>query len=66
MAGERGEWKVFRPTDPNAEIVARRFGRDHERKCNSPVVLTCAMWECQVANECRLRPLSAKEEGRNE
>jgi hypothetical protein len=34
----------------------RRFGRDHEKPCNDPTVLTCAFSECQEANECRCRP----------
>lgn len=35
------------------EIVWRRFGRDHDKPCRNPTVLTCAFWECQVANECQ-------------
>lgn len=63
MKGERREaaettgWRVFRPNGPDAEIVKRRFGRDHERPCNRPGVLTCALPKCQYANECRSHPL---------
>lgn len=34
--------------------VWRRFGRDHDKPCCNPTVLTCAMPECQIANACRL------------
>jgi hypothetical protein len=36
-----------------SEIVSRRFGRDHEKPCKRPDVLTCAMWPCQSAGECQ-------------
>lgn len=32
----------------------RRFGSAHDKPCKNPSVVTCAMWECQQANECRL------------
>ena len=51
-------WKVFRESDPDAEMVTRRFGRTHERPCKNPRTLTCAMPECQYANECRASPLA--------
>jgi hypothetical protein len=35
------------------DTVWRRFGRDHDKPCKRPTVLTCAMWECQKANHCR-------------
>lgn len=35
------------------EIVARRFGLDHDKPCKRPDVITCAQWRCQMANECR-------------
>lgn len=35
------------------EIVRRRFGRDHAAPCKRPDVLTCALSQCQHANECR-------------
>jgi hypothetical protein len=31
----------------------RRFGRQHDKPCKRPNILTCAMWECQQADECR-------------
>ena len=51
-------WKVFRESDPDAHIVKRRFGKLHEKPCKRPSVLTCAMPECQYANECRASPLA--------
>ena len=38
------------------EIVRRRFGRDHALKCERPEIITCAQWDCQVANVCRHHP----------
>ena len=38
--------------DPDA-ISSRRFGESHEKPCKRPTVLTCALWECQHANECQ-------------
>ncbi len=35
------------------EIAWRRFGRDHAKPCKNPDTLTCALWECQKANECQ-------------
>ena len=35
-------------------IARRRFGRDHEKPCCNPNVLTCALWECQKNDRCRL------------
>lgn len=35
------------------EVVRRHFGRNHDKPCKRPSVLTCALWECQKANECR-------------
>lgn len=37
----------------NEEAVWRRFGSRHENPCKRPEVLTCAMWECQYANQCQ-------------
>ena len=42
-----------------ADIVKRRFGSRHEKPCSRPSVLTCALWECQKAGECRLPALEA-------
>lgn len=36
--------------------VWRRFGRDHDKPCGDPTMLTCAVPECQIANRCRLLP----------
>jgi hypothetical protein len=41
------------PTTTKDEIMWRRFGSEHDKPCKRPTVLTCAMWECQQANECR-------------
>lgn len=41
------------------EIIKRRFGPDHDRPCNKPTTLTCAMWDCQAANECQHQPVAA-------
>lgn len=38
------------------EIVSRRFGPEHERECQRPQIVTCALWECQVANVCQYDP----------
>lgn len=35
------------------DIVRRRFGRNHDKPCNKPDVLTCALWECQNADQCQ-------------
>jgi hypothetical protein len=35
------------------EISRRRFGSDHEKPCKRPSIMTCAMWECQHANQCQ-------------
>lgn len=35
------------------EITSRRFGSLHEQPCKQGNVLTCALWECQKANECQ-------------
>lgn len=45
MTEERKAWEP--------EFVWRRFGREHEKPCKRPTIITCAMWECQYANECR-------------
>jgi hypothetical protein len=39
--------------DETENPVWRRFGRDHERPCKRPNILTCAQWSCQRANECQ-------------
>lgn len=46
-------WQIYRESDPDAEIVQRRFGKEHDRPCHRPNVLTCAMPECQYANACQ-------------
>ena len=33
--------------------VWRRFGRNHEKPCRNPDVLTCALPRCQYAGECQ-------------
>jgi hypothetical protein len=35
------------------EIVWRRFGRNHDKPCQRPEILTCALVECQKANCCQ-------------
>jgi hypothetical protein len=49
------KWGVYHPgLDPEIDkIVRRRFGRDHDRPCNNPDMLTCAMPECQYADACQ-------------
>jgi hypothetical protein len=39
------------------EVVQRRFGRDHEKPCRRPDVLTCAKWNCQSAGACQAEDL---------
>jgi hypothetical protein len=61
----RAGWREFRTSDPDAHIVMRRFGRNHEKACNRPDVLTCALLECQSANECQAaRPLPESDDAR--
>lgn len=38
-------------------IVHRRFGRAHENPCRRPTIITCALWECQSANDCRMEEI---------
>ena len=61
--GGMSEWRVHRPgINPEIDaIIARRFGNRHSRPCNDPNVLTCAMSECQWADECRLCPSPPRE-----
>jgi hypothetical protein len=47
------QWAVARRDIPPDDPVWRRFGRDHEKPCRDPSVLTCAMPECQYANQCQ-------------
>ena len=35
------------------EIAQRRFGSRHDKPCRRLTILTCALWECQQANECQ-------------
>ncbi|MGY4622000.1 hypothetical protein ACVWZ4_007227 [Bradyrhizobium sp. USDA 4472] len=51
-------WSVYiRGKDPELDkIVSRRFGSRHEKPCNNPNVLTCAVWECQKADCCQRWP----------
>jgi hypothetical protein len=44
---------LIRAAKQASEIVNRRFGRDHDKPCKRPEVLTCAQWECQQAGECQ-------------
>jgi hypothetical protein len=48
-------WRRYNEgADPAHDVIVhRRFGRDHSKPCNRPNVLTCALWECQRANECQ-------------
>lgn len=47
-------WRLAGNLTPEEwEIVMRRFGRAHEKPCRDPLVIECAMPECQRANECR-------------
>jgi hypothetical protein len=41
---------------PIEEIVGRRFGSDHEKPCAEPEIRTCALWNCQIANQCQMLP----------
>lgn len=58
-------WKPhFEGRDPELDkIVRRRFGRDHDKPCARPEVLTCAMWDCQVRDRCRFPPPPQEQEG---
>lgn len=49
-------WAIYvEGRDPDLDvIVRRRFGRDHDRKCARPEILTCALFECQQRDRCRL------------
>ncbi len=49
-------WSLHIPgQDPELDkVLARRFGRDHNRPCENPNILTCAIWECQRRGICRL------------
>lgn len=49
-----GDSKLSEPerTGRMAEIARRRFGRDHDKPCERPETLTCAMWACQVRDRC--------------
>ena len=40
-------------TEEECQIVRRRFGSEHGDPCERKGVLTCAMWQCQVAGECQ-------------
>lgn len=42
------------------EIVRRRFGSRHDKPCERPETLTCAIWECQVRDRCVHAPANAK------
>lgn len=41
-----------------SNIWRRRFGSDHVWPCRRPGVTTCALWECQKADECQHPPES--------
>jgi len=51
--GERYQWAVLKRGDPDEHIYMRRFGKLHDKPCKRACVLTCAMPECQYADECR-------------
>lgn len=42
------------------EVVWMRFGRHHDKPCDNPNVLTCALPVCQMANKCALARLRAE------
>ena len=51
---------LAKPKEPEAkmtaeerEIAQRRFGSRHDKPCRRPTILTCALWDCQQANECQ-------------
>jgi hypothetical protein len=46
------------------KIVLRRFGRFHDKPCDNPNTLTCAMPECQIANRCALARLREERKGK--
>lgn len=35
------------------EAFWRRFGSRHDKPCKRQSVLTCALWQCQQANQCQ-------------
>jgi hypothetical protein len=45
--------KIAAGLNEAVEIARRRFGSDHDKTCKRPEVRTCALWECQIANECQ-------------
>lgn len=57
-------WRLHqRGADPERDkILARRFGRDHDKPCRRSKVLTCALWECQRANQCQNIVAGARKE----
>ena len=46
-------WREVTTLPPADDPMWRRFGRDHDKPCKQPTVLTCAMPECQLADECQ-------------
>lgn len=53
----KSSWILANEATPEELAIAlRRYGRDHDKPCNDPSVLTCAMLECQVADRCRRGP----------
>lgn len=56
MNGPATEWRIYRPgKNPEIDrIVMRRLGSAHDKPCLKPSVKTCALWECQFADRCRL------------
>jgi hypothetical protein len=40
--------------------VRRRFGRDHDKPCNDPNVLSCSRWACQSINRCARAVIAAR------
>jgi hypothetical protein len=46
-------WRHVTTLPPADDPVWRRFGREHDKPCRRPEVLTCALCECQRANECQ-------------
>jgi hypothetical protein len=58
-------WVVARRDIPPDDPVWRRFGRDHDKPCRDPQITTCAMWKCQIANECQLYHVPGARHGTN-
>lgn len=40
--------------DEHEKALARRFGPAFEKPCARPSIIECALWECQMFNECKM------------